>query len=129
MKRFCLLIAFVAIGASGCASTGKTSHPSADPHRITADEIRVALQSDALQLVQNHRPRWIAQRGPMSITDPTAGMVVVYLDGVRAGYADFLRQISVISVEQMEYLNAPAAAARYGLGHTGGAILVTTRLR
>jgi hypothetical protein len=129
MKRLCLLIASLAFGVSGCATTGKTSHPSADFHRITADELRVALQSDAFQLIQNHRPRWIAQRGPMSINDPTAGMVVVYLDGVRAGYADFLRQISVISVEQMEYLNGPAAAARYGLGHAGGAILVTTRLR
>lgn len=129
MNRTRILLLGLALALLGCASTGDPDRPRRDSNRITGEEIAASSQTDALRLVQSLRPRWVAVRGQMSITDPTAGQVVVYLDGARLGGSDALRGISTMDVAMMEYLDASTASSRFGLGHTGGAILVTTRLR
>jgi hypothetical protein len=68
-------------------------------------------------------------RGPQSFTDRSAGGVVVYLDGTRIGGASTLRRIMASDMETAQYLSASEAASRYGLNHSGGAILITTRRR
>lgn len=54
-------------------------------------------------------------------------MVVEWFDNTRMGGVDFLYQISAMDVESMQHLNAAEASSRFGLNHTGGAILVVTR--
>jgi hypothetical protein len=80
-------------------------------------------------MVEKLRPRWLYYRGPMSFTDPDAGRLIVYLDGTRYGWAESLRRIPTTHLVGLEYLGGVEAAARFGLGHSGGAILVTTRPR
>ena len=113
----------------GCASTqaAESSQRRHQANRITPEEIQQVQHRNVLDLVQVLRPHWIRSRGPASFTDPTADQVVVYVDGTRAGGAEFLRQIRVSNVALIEYLNASSASTRYGVDHGGGAILVTTR--
>jgi hypothetical protein len=130
MKSLRLLVVVLAFALPACATstTGGTDQPRREPNRLTTVEIRGAHYRNAFELVQALRPAWITTRGQISVLDPLAGEVVVYLDGIRAGGAAFLRQISLTSVDSMEYMGATAASARYGINHAGGAILVSTRM-
>lgn len=131
MKRTRFLLLGLAVAFAGCASTGDTDgdQPQRDANRITLEEITVSYHTDAFRLVEALRPRWLASRGPMSFSDPDAGRLVVYLDGTRYGWAENLRELQTMNLERLEYLDGVQASARYGFGHSGGAILVTTRLR
>lgn len=68
--------------------------------------------------------------------DPNCGMresgsaatpPVVYMDGTKAGDLEILKGYRTSDIDEVRYLNANAAAAEYGLGHEGGAILVKRR--
>jgi hypothetical protein len=99
----------------GCASGTRVESPSAAAHRadlITRTEIERGPQTNALELVRALRPHWIGS---------------VYLDGYRLGTFDDLRQITVPSVESIEYIKSVEAMARYGLTNPGNVLLVTSR--
>jgi hypothetical protein len=49
------------------------------------------------------------------------------VDGIRFGTAESLQRVRVIEVEFVRYLNARDATTRYGTGHAGGVIAVTTK--
>jgi hypothetical protein len=132
MKPTRFLLLALALALPACASTpgaDGSDEPRRDANRITLEEISAASHPDAYRLVQSLRPRWLIRRGPMSIADPTAGSLIVYLDGSRYGGAESLRQLSTTHLAELEYLDGAEASSRFGLGHGGGAILVTTRLR
>ena len=118
-----LLALALALGLAGCASGGGGgSRPEgASSNRIVRAELTPLGQIDALQAVQRLRSRWIQSRGGMAGEPP-----VLYVDGTRRGSADELRFIRVDEVQQMEFLSAGDATTRFGTGHTGGAILVTS---
>jgi hypothetical protein len=73
------------------------------------------------------RPDWLRRRGTASLRNPGSSEVAVYLAGVRVGGPGYLRQIRAADVASLEYLNAADASNRYGLGHSGGAILIRPR--
>ena len=53
----------------------------------------------------------------------------VYLDGLRLGGPDELNRISAIDLVEIEFLTPLEAAAKFGPhSHSGGAILLTTRI-
>ena len=121
-KRATLLAFALAIGLAGCASTGGTgeSGPRSTPNRLVAADMQGLEQMDALQVIQRLRPRWLQTRSGDS--------PVVYVDGARrgSGLGD-LRGLRSADIQQMEYMSANDASTRFGTGHTGGAIMVTTR--
>ena len=122
-SRNAVLLAFaLAVGLAGCASGGGgSSRPAgATSNRIVRAELEPLGQVDALQAVQRLRSRWVQARGAASDTP------ILYVDGTRRGSADELRFIRTADIEMMEYLNAGDATTRYGTGHMGGAILVTS---
>ena len=49
-----------------------------------------------------------------------------YVDGI-ARDLKLLDMLDTEDVASMRFLNASDATTRYGIGHTGGAILITTR--
>ena len=49
------------------------------------------------------------------------------MDGVDVGELDFLRSIAASDVGEIEFLSTQESNLRYGSGHFGGIILVTTR--
>lgn len=98
-----------------------------ESNQITAKELEGTQYQNALDLIQSTRPRWLQGRGPQSFTDRSAGAVVIYLDGTRIGGASTLRRIMANDMEAAEFLTASEAMSRYGMNHSGGAILIRTR--
>lgn len=123
MKRLPIIIAVSALFVMvGCASTG--TGPRMSPNTITAEELQEREWGTAYDVVQSLRPAWF--RGDRAGGGAEA---VVYLDGSRVGGPAFLRQIRANDVVRMEFLRASEASTRYGPGHAGGAILVTSGRR
>jgi hypothetical protein len=118
------LIAAITFLIPACATTSEPGARSSFGD-ITIGEIEEANASDAYILVQRLRPGWLRQRGSSSINRPTPR--VVYLDNMRVGGLDSLRQISANSIERIRFLDSPDATQRFGTGHVNGAILVFTR--
>ena len=112
------------LAAAACASSGtaRASRPDAD--LITRAEIDEAGPSSAYDLIQKLRPTWLRKRGNTSFTQETD--LVVYLDGVRMGNRDALRNISTNAIQSIEYLDSRRATNRFGSGHVAGAILIHT---
>ena len=123
-----LVVALVTLTACA-AGQQQTSQrtPVRDSNQLTAQELQGTQYQNAFDLIQTTRPRWLQPRGPQSFTDRTAGEVMVYLDGTRIGGPSTLRRIMASDMESAQYLNASEAASRYGLNHSGGAILISTR--
>lgn len=129
MRRYPLLRLGVAAGAlilAGCAPK-RSNRPATNRNVITAVEIEKSGASSALEAVQRLRPHFLSTRGAQSIQDPNPPLPIVYLDGARLGLPNSLAMISAASVATIEYLSSIDASARYGMGHQGGAILVTSR--
>ena len=124
-----LVAAGLATAALACSSAtqGGARTPSTSRRMLLADEIQAVPATSAYEAVSRLRPEWLRRRGQVSIRDPRAGEVVVYLDGVRFGGPGSLRNIRAESILQMDYLDASDATTRFGTGHGGGAILVRTR--
>ncbi len=118
------LIAFaLALGLVGCATgTGSARPPGASADRIVQAELEPLGQLDALQAVQRLRSQWLRSRGGATGEQP-----VLYVDGTRRGGAEELRFIRADEIASMEYMSASDATTRFGTGHGGGAIMVTSR--
>jgi hypothetical protein len=130
MKNALLLVLAVAVLGAGCAraSADGVTRPARQSDVLTQEEIRGALKQNVHEVVSTLRPNWIRQRGQISFNDPTAGQVVVYINGVRVGGAEYLRQMSVLDVVSLRFVNSTEAGARFGIQQNGGAaILVDTR--
>ena len=101
------------------------SHPRIrNSNLIDRDEVASSTAIDAYALVQQARPNWLHQRGAISLRDPTAGVVQVYLDGQQYGDVNRLREINKQDVRELRFLGAGEAQMRYGVGHAGGVIEV-----
>jgi hypothetical protein len=110
-----------------CAQATQTGGTVALRNVLLGDEIQAATVATAYEAVARLRPEWLRQRGRVSIRDPGAGALVVYLNGMRQGGASALEGIAAENVAGMEYLNGSEATTRFGTGHGGGAILVRMR--
>lgn len=97
------------------------------PNVLTEEDIERSPAVDAYDLVRQLRPNWLHRRGPTSLRDRRAGQVVVYIDGAQWGGVEALRNIAVAHVRQVHYLSGPEATMRFGTGHGGGVIEITTR--
>lgn len=116
-----VLASALAFSGAACASGGGgASRPAgATQNRIVEAELADLGQIDALQAVNRLRPQWLSTR--------SGAAPVLYVDGQRRSNVQELGTIRASDVEQMEYMSATDASTRYGTGHTGGAVLVTTR--
>lgn len=124
------VVAALALVCTGVACSSATQRSGGPQSRavLLADEIQAATGlNTAHDAIVRLRPEWLHRRGPISVNDPTAGELVVYVNGMRHGRLDYLQTIRVEMVEQMEYLDASDATTRFGTGHGGGAIVVLTR--
>ena len=112
--------------AAACATTGGrgartgrdviTRQQMLDNHFITVYDAVSALHSN-----------WLNVR-PNTLTS-TQEDVVVYYDATRLGGPDELKNIRVTDVQYVEHLDAVSAQQRYGVGHSQGAILVSSHTR
>lgn len=124
----------VALLAVSCASSGTTARtdpgalqPSRNRNVIAPVELADSKARDAYHAVQLLRPEWLRSRGAVSMRDPTPTSVVVYVDGQRYGGPSSLEQFRLGSFKELRYYNGSEATSRWGTGHGGGVIYLTTR--
>lgn len=120
-RRQFVFTVVLAVGLGACASSGGgSSRPAGSSStRIVRAELEPLGQMSALQAIERLRPRWTQSRA--------GDAPVLYVDGARRSSVNDLQSIRLNDVEQMEYMSAGDATTRYGTGHAGGAIMVTTR--
>jgi hypothetical protein len=128
--RGVLTLALVMIAAS-CA-TNSTSGPASQSrgrtraNLLTYDEIRQRGQySNLYDLIQDLRPRWLRSQGPDTLLGQQ-GQVQVHMDGNLLGGVEILRRLNPAGVTSIEFMAPIDAAARYGLNHSHGAIIIST---
>ena len=111
----------LAVGLTGCASAGGgSSRPAGSSMtRIVRAELAELPEMNALQAIERLRRRWLQSRA--------GDQVQLYVDGSRRSNVRDLESIRSTEIEQMEFMSASDATTRYGTGHSGGAILVTSR--
>ncbi|MEJ7810034.1 MAG: hypothetical protein WKG32_06390 [Gemmatimonadaceae bacterium] len=129
------LAAVLALTATGCAATTPiassprgSEHPpraEAAPSRsvVTAGELATVEGASLFDALRRIRPEWSRHLSP---ADPDGQVTVVYVDGVRTGDMQALHGIPRASVRRVDLLSRVDAQVRYGNGHGGRAILVTT---
>jgi hypothetical protein len=110
------------------ACNGQPSHVAPrDRNLITADEIARSNASNAYEAVERLRPGFLRTRGVESIQHPEPPTPMIYLDGMRYGPLQTLSTVPAMGILSIQYLNAVDATQRFGMGHAGGAILITTK--
>lgn len=115
---------------SGCASTEQASDREFVSRDVLTyqqiDEVRATNAYEAVERLKSH---WLRSTTPTSPVSQQAGTipVMVYLDNQRMGYVDQLRRIEVAAIDYIRYFSPAEAAARWGFGNAGGAILVVTQ--
>jgi hypothetical protein len=108
-----------------CATQPKAPAPR-ERSIITAEELMATHVSNLYQAIQQIRPEFLHDRGYSSIQSPRVQLPVVYVDNIPMGDIDFLQSMSTADVAEVRKLSAEEATTRWGTGHVGGAILVTT---
>ena len=129
-SRQLIFVAAVAVSVAACASSGSSagaSGPRSSPSVITSDEIAKTSVQNAFDAVQKLRPSMLRQRQVATANAQSSGELVVYVDNSRFGNADALRQIAANQVASLRYYTASEAQLKWGSGHPGGAIEVTTK--
>ena len=111
-----------------CASGGAGGPGSRSADEITPEEVD-ALRGEvtnALQIVERLRPRWLREAGNWSVNLETA--IVAYQDRNRLGSVEELRLIPIGTVRSIRALSASEAMILPGLGsqHVERAIVVET---
>lgn len=108
----------LALLLSACAaplSYGPDEASSAD--LLTAEELTSVTASNALDAVQQLRPRWLIRRDDREV-------IRVVVDGNREGDLERLRQLNVRRVRTLRFRDGREATTRYGTGYGAGVIEV-----
>ncbi len=113
------------IAVAGCATGGVRTHSDRDViTRAQMVENKFVTVYDAVAALHSN---WLNVR-PNTLTSSQED-VVIYYDATRLGSPSELRNIRVSDVQFVEHLDAVAATQRYGIGHSQGAILVSSHVR
>ena len=129
MLKLPLVIA-VAVLAVSCASSGTRTDATRQQTRRSRDvivqaEIDSTSAADAYQVIQLLRPEWLRSRGAGSMGGAPQ-MPVAYVDGQRYGELQSLQSFRIGTFKELRYYSASEATNRWGTGHTGGVVFLTT---
>lgn len=125
-RRFSFLV--IGLFSSACAAASSPSRPvkSASREVITAAEIVSSRVTDVYQAVLQLRPEFLRKRSAVALPTYQTPQVLVYLDDLRFGGAESMRNIPLARVRQIRYLSPVEADLRWGGRHLAGVIHVTT---
>jgi hypothetical protein len=130
--RSVLTLGMAASLASGCATT-RSSTPITDPDVITEDQIVRSKATNAYDVIATISPKMFTAHGAATTRGdqpPTPGRqalpVVVYVDNVKVGLVEELKTLGKVDLKEIRYLSPRVATDRWGQGHPGGVIYVTT---
>ncbi|MGH7607999.1 MAG: hypothetical protein ACREME_11735 [Gemmatimonadales bacterium] len=116
--------------SSGCARAAGEPRDEGAPRRdanlITAEELSQTSVRSLYDAVRALRPAWMMRSRPTALLREQQAELVVYVDGIRFGNVETLRQLTTRGIAAVRYFSPGNAEARFGPGHLMGAIEVTT---
>src|SRR3954471_24697864 len=113
------------VGSCAHRTSERSDSSQHDPELITATEIAGVNGSTVYDAVQRLRPAWLLRSRPNPALPNQ--ILVLYVDGQRyGGGIDGLRTLPLRSAYSVEFLSPTQAQARFGPGHSIGAIEVLT---
>jgi hypothetical protein len=134
-RHFTTAALALAVGlAAGCSmASGPTASSQRD--RLTAEDLEASNAVTVYDALAQIRPDWLNGRGAVSMTgsggvnagDPRVAVPNVYLNGMRMGTVEYLRDVRVQDVEALRYWSAGEASARFGMGNPRGVIEIIPR--
>ena len=126
MKRSLVLIV-VSLCAAACSGSNSSTTPGVryDRYVITEQEIGETTAATAYELIQMKRPEFFRPQVPR--VSGGVAIPLVYVNGNKYGIPDDLLKLSADVIKEVRYLKPVDANLVYGIGHPGGAILVTTK--
>lgn len=129
MRSSCGRVAalLLVLGSVGCGTTLARSRAEADI--ITREQIQQNRFRNAAEAVQALHANWLNVKAKVLASAGTSGQpgVAVYLDETRlSGVAD-LTEIETQRIQYIRYYTPLEATQRWGVGHTEGAIQVSTQ--
>ena len=124
-------VALVTLPIAALAGSAPLQAQHRSSRVLTFEEIDRARANSAARtaydIVQMLRPRWLERREPLTATSAAleSPSVIVYVNDVSMGGADFLSTIPVETVLELRWLSSTEAAGRYGRSDGVPAIMVT----
>ena len=121
--------------------------PASSRNVLTREQIEGSGASNVYDLVLTERKEWVVPRGTNSFQESARGSgggmgpaarlsstpgqaaVVVYLDDVRLGEIERMREIMINDIMEIRFIEPQEAAYRYGSGHSHGVIHLSTSVR
>jgi len=131
VRTAAVLLALSSLSSCSSSRGPRTAVETSSSDYVTSMEISAVGATNAYDLVNRLRPRWLRTQSPGSIGAGVRSQVVaVYLDGVRLGELDALRSLSTSGFQTMRYYDATRAATVLrdpGSEPIAGAIVITTK--
>ncbi|HYD54998.1 MAG TPA: hypothetical protein VEA99_20345 [Gemmatimonadaceae bacterium] len=119
-------ISLVAVPGCGARSAATQTRPSQGSFAvITREEINSRSWSNAHDMISILRPLWMRTRGADNLNGQTTP-VQAYLDNTRLAGLSSLAEISTAGLISVEWVDGVEAAARWGLNHSQGAVVLRT---
>lgn len=127
--RTTVIAVMLTLCVTACTAATHGSGPGLQRNVITLAEIQAATvpTTNLWDFIATSRPHFLRDRGAGSFSDTSPVRAVVYLDGSLLGDIQVLKALGLSSVKLIQYMSGADATTRYGLGHSGGAILLSTR--
>ncbi len=106
------------------------------PDNITREEIASLSEGDAFRIIQQRRALWLRPRIVATLSRTAGGDAggdgggiypVIFMDGLRYGPFESLRDFRSVDIERIEFISALDATTLYGTGYMGGIIRVVMR--
>ena len=125
-RALCALLLTVLLISVSCATASRGGERrSGSQSRLSDQELADTAELTLYDAIQRLRPFWLRARGNSVTRGPPP--VIVYLDNIRVGDASYLRGLRVDMVEEVSYVNATDATTRWGIGVSGGVIMVKSK--
>ncbi len=112
--------------ASGAGQPGRMATPRHDANIISAEELAGVNASNLYDAVRLLRTEWLRRSAPTTLLPGAEYAVAVYLDRVRFGDLESLRQLPVSAAVRVRYYSASEAQSEFGVSNLQGAIQVVT---
>lgn len=125
------------------ARPARAEAPPRDGSYLGEAEIRESQATNAYELIYNTRMQWLVTRGVNSVAESPRGQatgdfqirvtpgrdkIITYLDGVRLGGIEDMRDIPANVLTSARFLDTREATLRFGGGHAHGAILLSSEV-
>ncbi|HEX5870788.1 MAG TPA: hypothetical protein VFY65_10250 [Longimicrobium sp.] len=125
-RRLFILALLMVAAACGSSQVAPEDRPRTRSDRLTQEEILRTQMSSMFDVVQRLQPGWLIPQRERGLPSP----IGVFMDGVRVGNADFLRQIPSSQVSEARFLSNRDVAAELTRSQQtgiGSAIMLTSR--